>query len=183
MVNSSFFNIVNPNGFLKDIKIDNLIFKGEFSNLNIANVNINKNISLIGQNSNIVNIPFIISSSNIKIENLKVTMSNNKEAFKFNNAQNVSFFNNTILIGSANNALTLSNSKLNIVDNVIAINGDSPAILNDNESYILFGENTINIVSDLEILSLHDSIVKYTFYVISDENYNEFFYPDGREKI
>ena len=180
VVNSSFFNIVNPNGFLKDIKIDNLIFKGEFSNLNIANVNINKNISLIGQNSNIVNIPFIISSSNIKIENLKVTMSNNKEAFKFNNAQNVSFFNNTILIGSANNALTLSNSKLNIVDNVIAINGDSPAILNDNESYILFGENTINIVSDLEILSLHDSIVKYTFYVISDENYNEFFYPDGR---
>ena len=180
VTNSTFFNIFNPNGYLKDIKIDNIIFKGEFSNLNMPYINLNSNISLIGQNSNIINIPFVISANNIKIENLKITMNNQKEAFKFINAQNVGFFNNSITINSEKNSLTLSNSKLSIIDNIITINGDSPAILNDNGSYILFGENTINTLSELEILSLNNSIVKYTFYVVDDENYNEFFGSDGR---
>ena len=159
---------------------NNIIFKGEFSNLNMPYINLNSNISLIGQNSNIINIPFVISANNIKIENLKITMNNQKEAFKFINAQNVGFFNNSITINSEKNSLTLSNSKLSIIDNIITINGDSPAILNDNGSYILFGENTINTLSELEILSLNNSIVKYTFYVVDDENYNEFFGSDGR---
>ena len=32
----------------------------------------------------------------------------------------------------------------------------------------------------MEILSLHDSIVKYTFYVLSDDTYDEIFDSNGR---
>ena len=179
VVNSTFFNLFNLDGSLKDIKVDNVIFKGEFSNLDIPYINFNNNISLIGQNSTIINILFVISANNIKIENLNIAMNNQKEAFKFINAQNIGFFNNTITINSANYALALSNSKLSIIDNIITINEDSPAILNDNGSYILFGENTINALSELEILSLNNSIVKYTYYILNDENYYEFFNSDG----
>ncbi len=182
LVNGTFFKLFNQDGNLKDIKINNILFKGEFSNLDIPYVKLDKNISILGENSNIIDIPFIISSSNIKIENLKITLNNKLNAFKFNDAQNISFFNNTILINSPNYALTLNNSKLSIEDNLITINGDSPAILNDNGSYILFGENTINTLSELEILSLHDSVVKYTFYILSDKNYGEYFDVDGHFK-
>lgn len=178
VTNSTFFNLFNSDGSLKDIKIDNIIFKGEFSNLDIPYINLNRNISLMGQNSNIINLPFVISANNIKIENLNITMNNQEEAFKFINAQDIGLFNNTITIDSVN-ALSLSNSKLSIIDNLITINGDRPAILNDNGSYILFGENTINTLSEFEILSLHDSIVKYTFYILNDENYYEFFNSNG----
>ncbi len=178
VVNSTFFNIFDSYGNLKDIKINNIIFKGEFSNLNVPQISINENISLIGQSSNIIDVQFIINSSNIKVENLKIT-NNQKGAFKFNDAQNISFLNNSIKINSPDYALTLNSSKLIIEDNIITINGNCPAILNDNGSYILFGENIINTLSDLEILSLHDSIVKYTIYILNNENYVEFFNPDG----
>ena len=180
ITNSSFFKVFNKEGVLKDQKaIDNILFKGNFSNLPIDSIRFNQNISILGENSNIVNIPFIISSSNIRIENLKLILNNKKEAFRFENAQNVGFFNNTILINSKNYALVLNNSRVNIVDNLITINADNPAILNENRSYILFGENTISTLNDLEILSLHDSTVKYTFYILTEENFDEFFSPDG----
>lgn len=179
LTNATFFKVFDGRGNLIDLKaIENLIFKGNFANLGVASINLNKNISIIGENSNIINIPFAVSASNIKIEKLRVTLSN-QEAFRFDNAQNISFFNNTVNVNSENYAITLNNSRLNIVDNVITINADNPAILNDNGSYILFGENTVYTLSDMEILSLHDSIVKYTFYVLSDENYDEFFNPNG----
>ena len=180
VTNASFFNVFDRSGYIKDLKaMDNLILKGDFVNLGISYINLNRNISLIGENSNILNIPFTISSSNLKIENLKITLNNQKDAFKFNNAQNISFSNNTIIINSENYALVLNNSNLSIVDNIITINADNPAILNDNGSYILFGENIISSLNDLEILSLHDSTVKYTFYILTEENFNEFFNRDG----
>ena len=43
-----------------------------------------------------------------------------------------------------NYALLLNNSKINIEDNNITINANIPAILNDNGSYILCGENRIS---------------------------------------
>ena len=80
--------LFSTNGNLKNLKsIDSLIFKGDFDNLNIISINISKSVSLIGENSSIFNIPFLISSKNIRIENLKITLDNSNDAFRFNNAQ------------------------------------------------------------------------------------------------
>ena len=178
LTNATFFKAFERNGIIKNINnIDNIIFKGVFANLGITSININKNV--LGDHSNILDIPFVISSSNKRIENLNLTLNNSKSAFKFYNVENITFVNNTVSINSDDYALILNNSKLTIVDNTIKINGNSPAILNDNGSYILFGENTIT-CPDLEILSLHDSIVKYTFYVLSDDTYDEIFDSNGR---
>ena len=60
------------------------------------------------------------------------------------------------------------------------INQDNPAILNDNGSYILYGENIIRTLADTDIESLHDSILKITVYIVSDDNYDSIFNSDGR---
>ena len=65
-------------------------------------------------------------------------------------------------------------------DNLIVINQDNPAILNDNGSYILYGENIIRTLADTDIESLHDSILKITVYIVSDDNYDSIFNSDGR---
>ena len=181
LTNATVCNLFDTSGNITDLKgIENLIFKGDFANLNIPSININKNVSIMGENSNIINIPFIISSNNIKIENLKITLDNSNDAFRFNNAQNISFFNNTITINSENYALVLNNSRISMSDNLIVINQDNPAILNDNGSYILYGENIIRTLADTDIESLHDSILKITVYIVSDDNYDSIFNSDGR---
>ena len=61
ITNSSFFKVFNKEGVLIDQKaIDNILFKGNFSNLPIDSIIFNQNISILGENSNIINIPFII---------------------------------------------------------------------------------------------------------------------------
>ena len=181
VTNDTFFNAFDTSGNLKNFKsIDALIFKGDFANLSINSINIAQRVSLIGENSNIINIPFLISSKNLKIENLKITLDNSNDAFRFNNAQNISFFNNTITINSENYALVLNNSRISMSDNLIVINQDNPAILNDNGSYILYGENIIRTLADTDIESLHDSILKITVYIVSDDNYDSIFNSDGR---
>ena len=180
ITNNSFFKAFDNQGVLKNLKgIDYILLKGSFDNLAIDSITIDQNISLSGEDAKIIDIPFIVSSSNLKIENISFIIEKDITAFYFDNVENISFINNTITMDFENYALLLNNSKINIEDNNITINANIPAILNDNGSYILCGENRISTLNDFEILSLHDSTVKYTFYILNDENYYEFFNLDG----
>ena len=178
--NSTFFNAFDSEGLMKDQKaIDNILFKGEFADLPIDSITINQGIHILGVDSKIEDIPLIISSSNIKFENISFIIQNGKDAFHLDNVENISFLNNTITVDSANYALVLNNSKINMVDNLIIINDYSPAILNDNGSYILYGENIIRTLADIDIESLNDSTLKITVYIVSDDNYDSIFNSAG----
>lgn len=177
--NSTFFNAFDSEGVMKDQKaIDNILFKGEFAGLPIDSITINQGIHILGVDSQIDDIPFIISSSNIKIENITLIIQNGN-AFHLDNVENISFLNNTITVDSLNYALVLNNSKINMVDNLIIINEYSPAILNDNGSYILYGENIIRTLADIDIESLNDSTLKITVFIVSDDNYDSIFNSAG----
>ena len=180
ITNDTFFVPFDNQGVLKNLKgIDYILFKGSFDNLVIDSITVGQNISILGEDNQIRDIPFIISSSNIKIENISVIIEKDINAFIFDNVENISFMNNTITLDSANYALVLNNSKINMVDNLIIINEYNPAILNDNGSYILYGENIIRTLADMDIESLNDSILKITVYIVSDENYNSIFNSAG----
>ena len=176
----TFFNAFDTNGNLKNLKsIDTLIFKGNL-NSRVASIKLNKEISIIGENSKITNMPFILSCDNIRIENLQIVIRNGENAFNIGNARNISLINNTITINSKSYALVLNNSRISMLDNVITINEDNPAILNDNGSYIFYGENIINTLADEDIQSLNGSILKITVYMVSDANFDSIFNSDGR---
>ena len=178
--NSSFFKFFDLDGALKDIKyIDNLVFKGMFSNLGIDSIVINQNISILGEDCQIMDIPFIISSSNLKIENISLNIAKNANAFSLNNVDNIIFINNSILVDSKNYAIALNHSMIRMIDNEITINEYNPAVLNDNGSYIFYGENIIKTLADEDILSLNGSILKIIVFIVSDENYDLLFDSNG----
>ena len=180
VTSATIFNVFDTRGNLKNLRsIDNLIFKGNF-NSRVSSIKLNKEISILGENSRITNIPFIISSDKVKIENLQVIINNNKDAFTFTNAWNVSFYNNTITVNSKSHALALNYSGISMTDNLIVTTQDNPAILNDNGSYILYGENIIRTLANNDIESLHDSILKMTVYIVNDDNYGSIFNSEGR---
>ena len=178
--NGTFFNAFDSEGIMKDQKaIDNILFNGEFAGLPIDSITINQGIHILGADSQITDIPFILSSSNIMIENITLIIQNGKDAFHLDNVENISFLNNSITVDSLNYALVLNNSKINMVDNLIIINDYNPAILNDNGSYILYGENIIRTLADIDIESLNDSTLKITVFIVSDDNYDSIFNSAG----
>ncbi len=180
ITNGTFFNAFDSQGLMKNQKaIDNLLFKGEFADLPIDSITINQGIHILGVDSQIVDIPLIFSSSNIRIENITSIIQNGNDAFHLDNVENISFINNTITVDSSNYALVLNNSKINMVDNLIIINDYNPAILNDNGSYILYGENIIRTLADIDIESLNDSTLKITIFIVSDDNYDSIFNSAG----
>ena len=180
ITNDTFFVPFDNQGVLKNLKgIDYILFKGTFDNLAVDSITIGQNISILGEDAQIMDIPFVIGSSNLKIENISVIIEKDINGFIFDNVENISFINNRITVDSLNYALVLNNSKINMVDNFIIINEYNPAILNDNGSYILYGENIIRTLADMDIESLNDSILKITVYIVSDENYNSIFNSAG----
>lgn len=180
VTSATFFNAFDTSGYLKNLKsIDTLIFKGNL-NSRVQSIKLNKEITIVGENAKITNMPFILSSDNIKIENLQVIINNGKTAFNMENANNISFINNTLTINSKSYALVLNNSKISMIDNMITINQNNPAILNDNGSYILYGENIISTLADEDIQSSNGSVLKVTVYIVSDDNYGSIFDSQGK---
>ena len=181
LTNDTFFSLFDLQGIMKSQKgIDNILFKGAFEDLPVPSMTINQSISILGEDAQISDIPFIINSSNLKIENISLVIGNDIDAFLFENVENISFINNTITVNSRNYGLVLNNSKISMLDNLIVINDYNPAILNDNGSYILYCENIIKTLADVDIQSLNDSILKITVYIVSDDNYNSIFDSQGR---
>ena len=98
----------------------------------------------------------------------------------FSGNSNITLSNNTIIVYSENTALALNNSYCNLLDNIFNSSGlNHPVILNDNGSYLLFGENKINALADPAVVSINGAIIIYTYFIIDDSNYYEYFNPDG----
>ena len=170
-------------------------------------ISLNGKVTIIGDNAIIKDISFNINSNNVNIDNISVNITGaSANAFNFNNANNsnltnsiiyfnstdeslvpifadnskISLKNNTIIAYGENALLVLNNTYCNLLDNILKSSSlNHEAILNDNSSYLLFGENEINSLADPAIVTINGAIIKYAFFIIEDSNYHEYFNPDG----
>ena len=99
---NTFFRYFDNNGNLNCEDIDILVFKGRFDSddLNINSININKPIYILGNDANIKNIQFNITSNNIIIENINFDVEYNSTIY-FNNVNNVSLIRNLMSMATA----------------------------------------------------------------------------------
>lgn len=204
-VSNDFFENFIFKGEFKDLI--NLNDNGGNNPKNIIAIDLNGKVTITGDNACIKDISFNINSDNVDIDNVFVNITNAKSnAFNFSDVENVSLANsivyfksanekfvpihgdnsrislenNSIIVYSDNYAMVLSNSNCNLAGNVFNSSALSHAtIVNDNDSYILYGENEINSLYDPAIISINGAIIKYLNFVIDDSNYHEYFTPDG----
>ncbi|MDO5850347.1 MAG: right-handed parallel beta-helix repeat-containing protein, partial [Methanobacteriaceae archaeon] len=146
----NFFNYFDEKGNLNyDIK-SILVFKGKFdrNDLNINFININRPISILGNDANIKNIQFNISSDNVTVEGIDFEINSNS-AIYLNNVNNVLVVRNSIVSSSVNSPIIVSKSKTTILSNKIQAN--SVAILVKSGSQVIVNNNLINITGDYTI--------------------------------
>ncbi|KZX13887.1 right-handed parallel beta-helix repeat-containing protein [Methanobrevibacter oralis] len=147
---NTFFRYFDNNGNLNCEDIDILVFKGRFDSddLNINSININKPIYILGNDANIKNIQFNITSNNIIIENINFDVEYNSTIY-FNNVNNVSLIRNLIVSSSSNPTIIVSKSITTILSNKIQSN--NLAIVVDYGSKVIVNNNLINVTGDYTI--------------------------------
>ena len=173
----------------------------------VSTIDLNDKITIIGDNAYIKDISFNINSDNVKIDNILVNISDAMyNTFNFNNVKDGSLTNSIIYFNSSNENLVPiygNNSKIILSNNIVVVYGDNsalilnntnssitdnkfnssslnhPAILNDNNSNVFFGENEINSLFNPAILTINGAVIQYTYFIIDDSNYYDYFNPDG----
>ena len=154
---SNFFSFFDDEGFLKDkydifnytydnnYSIVNLIFKGDFVDLAIDSITMDKPISITGENCVIKNIPLVINSNDINISNIKFVLDNltNTSAISVIDAKNVNLTNNQIFTEGLD-GIVVSGSIVDIRDNQIRTNGSGLGILAISRSQVFIIHNFIN---------------------------------------
>ena len=173
----------------------------------VSTIYLNDKVTIIGDNAYIRDISFNINSDNVKIDNILVNISDaNDNTFNFNNVKDCSLTNSIIYFNSTNEnpvAIYGNNSKIILSNNTVIVCGDNyalvlnntnssisdnlfnssslnhAAILNDNNSVLLFGENEINALFNPAIESINGAVIQYSYFIIDDSNYYDYFNPDG----
>lgn len=146
----NFFSYFDNHGNLKLDNIGILVFKGSFDSneLNVNSININQSVYILGNNVNIKNIQFNITSSNVIVENINFNIES-ESAIYLNNANNVSLIGNQIKSISPNSAIIVSKSFTKILSN--KIQAKSLGILADYGSQIIVNNNVIKVTGNYTI--------------------------------
>ncbi|WP_048812332.1 Ig-like domain repeat protein [Methanobrevibacter ruminantium] len=158
----NFFQFFNNNGVLNTNATD-LKFVGEFNDLGITSIKINKPVSIVGENANIINIPVIVSSDDVSLANI---------AFAYNGSEPIIYANNVANLEIINNAFSYKSPS----DKSYAVNitkSENVTII-DNSFNVVGGNNTYGINIDaigFEIDS-NDIYVESTEYYASAININ-----------
>ena len=220
LTNQTFFNLFDSDGNSNSSNLfENYVFKGEFSNLIYSNgqtsseavktINLNENVTVIGENAIFKDISFNVNADNVEIDNILVNITDAlSNAFSFNNANGctlknsviyfnftdsggnpvpifannsrISLSNNTIIVYSDNIALALNNTNCTLSDNIFNSSSlNHEVILNDNNSILFFYENVINSLADPAVVTVNGAIIQYAYFIIEDSNYHEYFKEDG----
>ena len=170
-------SIIGDNALIRDISF----------NINSNDVSINnilQNITNASSNAfnfnNVNNCSLTYSVIYFNSTNPIGGVTNERPVPIFSSNSKISLCNNTIIVYSDNIALALDNTNCTLVDNIINSSSlNHEVILNDNNSVLFFGENEIGSLVDPSIVSINGAIVKYTYFIIEDSNYYEYFNPDG----
>lgn len=155
----NFNDYFDSNGCLKDFSnftIVSLIFSGEFIDLPVNTISINKSLNISGLNSNIKDIQFNISGNDVIMNNINLEMTINKPAITLNNVTDFNLIKSNIVVFSDNPALILSSSYAYLYSNIIHVNNLSPAILANYKSQLIASVNFIKSTGQYSI-NLSDS--------------------------
>ena len=129
VTNSTFFNFFDNTGVLRDnITSSDLIFKGNFTGLNVNTITIGKSINILGQEAILEDMGIVITANDVSVSDLAFNLMNNsviKSAIEVT-SDNVTIFNNFIAMESAVN------------ENSFAINAKGANNLTINNNSILY---------------------------------------------
>ena len=132
VTNETFFNFFDENGTLKDsIICDNLTFVGEFSNLGIDTININKSIDLIGDDVVLNDIGLVIDADDVSVDNFTIVLSEDSGAVAA-----VSVYGDDVSVQNCN------------IDVTAPGDHDSYAVLADGADNFILSNNNITYVGN-----------------------------------
>ena len=154
--NETFSKFFDENGTLSDeFTGDELVFEGEISNQNTNVVNINRPVTVSGNNATLNNIALNITSDDVTVDGLTIKADEIPYAINVENADNVVLANNTIdFIDNgttdayaifANNAdnLTVSGNDISYEGNTTGSTVNNAVYIGNSEN-VSFEDNTVN---------------------------------------
>ena len=169
-------SIIGDNSYIKDISfnvnannvlIDNLFLNITNACANTFNFNSVENCSLV---NSIIHFNSTSPYEGVQNEFIPIFAGNSK----------ITLNNNTILVYCDTYLMVLNNTNCSLSDNVFNSSSLSHVvILNDNDSCIFYDENEINSLLDPAIISINGAVVVYSYFIIDDSNYYDYFSPDG----
>jgi hypothetical protein len=154
----TFFNYFDEEGTLRNnITVSDLIFEGNFTELNVSNIIINKKINLIGENALLKNTGILIKADNVVVSNFTIFLNKNGGSAISITGVNASIQNNIFAIDGNNVnedifAIYAKNAdNLNIDTNIIGLNANFNKT-NINNAIRIIDSNNVNIVRNSMLL-------------------------------
>ena len=97
VTSDTFFNYFDEEGnLLSNVTSDELIFEGDFTNVDVNYIIINAPIKFIGDGAEFDGVSFVIASDNVVVDGFTVTQTNDVSAFTAYGVSNVTLSNNII---------------------------------------------------------------------------------------
>ena len=161
--NSTFFNYFDESGYLKEsVSQNTLIFKGEFSNLNVEYMEINSPITLKGEGAVLTNmgIHLVEGSSNSQINGFTINTNKTNGIWLSNTANNIISDCTVNVYASGVFALAIVYSDYNVIDNC--------NIYEKGSSVVVLGGSNYNTISNSEISSGASNILYICEYSFAD---------------
>lgn len=125
--NTTFKDYFDDTGALRsNVTANNLTFEGDFSNLGIDTISVDRQIYLNGTNANLINIGLTVNNANNVIID-GFTIQN--QTISINNAINTTIVNNNIITNNvAINAVDVENLKINLNKIIATVPASSSAL-------------------------------------------------------
>lgn len=191
VVNDTFFKMFGSDGSIASDLFENFIFKGRFSDLRVSDasqmvstINLDGNVTIIGDNAYIKDISFNVNGDNVRVENIILNITDASDnAFNFNNVgggtlvNSIIYFNSTkgssqgkdyVPVFASNSNIILSNNRIIVCsDNSVLVLNNSNCTLSDNvlnssslnHPVVLNDNNSILSLGENEINSLFDPVI------------------------
>lgn len=190
VTNETFFKLFNGDGSIDSKGLfENFIFKGQFSDLVdsdasqfVNSINLDGNVTIIGDNSYIKDISFIISGDNVRIDNILLNITDaSSNAFTFNNVKGCTLTNSIIYFNSTRTdsqtkdlaVIFANNSDIRLNNNtIIGILDNSALVLNNSNCTLL--DNVLNSSSLNHPVILNDNNSRL---FLGENEINSLFYP------
>ena len=179
----TFFQYFDDGGsLLSNVTDDKLLFEGDFSNISIKYITIEKPISFVGNNATFNNVSFVIAADNVVIDGFNLYMDNaDTSLISVGDAANVTISNNEIYYKSMDDfngygifAYNVDTFKL--LNNAITYVGTTDGA-SVNNAVIVYGDGkkSTNVLVEGNVfnISIPSSMVGYDAY------YNSLSYTDG----
>ena len=189
VTNDTFFNYFDDEGVLRNnITASDLIFKGNFTGLNVSSITINKEINLVGDTALLKNIAIAIEADNVAVSNFTIFLNSNNGCAMYINGTNASIESNIFAVDGSKSdedifAICAENAdNLNIDTNMIGLNGKFNNT-NINNAIRIINSKNVNIVKNSMLLFIPSVYVYYDPITWESTVYSEGVHVEGSANL